>query len=706
MIKLKRDHLPLLALLAPAALLLPFLGQFPFTSQSQYTDLAITHYPNAVFLLRSLREFHQLPLWSSTILSGYPFAANPLSGIWYPFYWLCLLFPLPFGFNLLSLIHLLFGGFGMYAFLRAEKLDRGPALVGGLAFEALPRLIAHFASGHLLLVFAICWTPWLLLAAARNGCPKTNQKPSYWEAAIFGLILLADVRWAAYSGLLWFGYRLAMVAGAKDNSNEAYREAIFDVLRQAILSLLIAAPLLLPLMEYIRLSTRQGMSAESILSLSLPPARLFGLLFPSLDGNTEWTVYPGALLTLSLLWSLANTQISRRNRYWLGVVIVSLILSLGSNFPGMTFITNLPGFSLLRVPPRFVLLAGIAMVVLAAKLAQTLCCEQLLKQKEAFWSRLLIAGTIGATMVVMVGAWMTSGVFPGNFAWSAAAFALAGLLLLLRDQGKIDSSRWTIAIFCLALVDQAGIATLATRFEPASAVFSEGSQAADFLRQQPGIFRVYSPSYSLPQQTAARAGLELVNGIDPMQLASYSGFVYQASGMTYAGYDVVLPPLEPIQECCSQRHFRTDPQLLGLLNARYIVSDFDMVFKETARFGATRVYENEEVKPRAWVQPDDTAGPLQPVTQISIRPNDIDLKAEGPGLLVLSEIYYPGWQVSVDGARGNLIPAEGVLRGVRLAPGIHTVHFAFRPVPVFLGIALALAAWLSLGVYAWRQRRR
>ncbi|HEX2980540.1 MAG TPA: hypothetical protein VHO48_09775, partial [Anaerolineaceae bacterium] len=84
----------------PLVMLLPFLGQFAYPIHSSFSDLAISHYPNAVFLRRSILVYGQIPLWSGSILSGYPFAANPLSGLWYPPGWLALLFPLPFGLNL------------------------------------------------------------------------------------------------------------------------------------------------------------------------------------------------------------------------------------------------------------------------------------------------------------------------------------------------------------------------------------------------------------------------------------------------------------------------------------------------------------------------------------------------------------------------------------------------------------------------------
>jgi len=148
-------------LLIPVWIFLSGITGFPYSSNDAlYSDLVISHYPNAIFLQRSLIYDHVVPLWSPTILSGYPFAANPLAGLWYPPGWFALLFPLPLGFNITVILHILWGGLGMYNLLRRERLSHMAALFGALAFESLPKIIAHYGAGHLTLVYAL----WQILA--------------------------------------------------------------------------------------------------------------------------------------------------------------------------------------------------------------------------------------------------------------------------------------------------------------------------------------------------------------------------------------------------------------------------------------------------------------------------------------------------------------------------------------------------------------
>ena len=191
----------LLLFLVPPLVLLPSIGQFYYAPGSSFSDLAISHYPNALFLLNAIKTGQGFPWWSPSILSGYPFAADPLSGLWYPPGLLALLLPLPAGFNLIVFVHMVFSGIGTFVWLRSRGLKSWAALAGGLAFEGLPKLVAHFAAGHLTLFYAAAWTPWLLLVV-RQAAAEGGLRRGALAGACLALIFLADVRWAFYAAAL------------------------------------------------------------------------------------------------------------------------------------------------------------------------------------------------------------------------------------------------------------------------------------------------------------------------------------------------------------------------------------------------------------------------------------------------------------------------------------------------------------------------
>ncbi|MGD8627142.1 MAG: YfhO family protein, partial [Anaerolineae bacterium] len=85
----------------------------------------------------------------------------------------------------------------------------------------------------------------------------------------------------------------------------------------------------------------------------------------------------------------------------------------------------------------------------------------------------------------------------------------------------------------------------------------------------------------------------------------------------------------------------------------------------------------------------------------------VEVDLQHPGLLVLSEVWYPGWQARDGGRERPIYHVEGVLRGVYLAAGTHTVEFRYAPCSAWLGLALSGSATLGLlGYAAIRFRRR
>jgi len=75
-------------------------------------------------------------------------------------------------------------------------------------------------------------------------------------------------------------------------------------------------------------------------------------------------------------------------------------------------------------------------------------------------------------------------------------------------------------------------------------------------------------------------------------------------------------------------------------------------------------------------------------------PNHLDLttRSASAGLLVLSEVDYPGWQVKVDGQPAQVLRADTVLRAVCLPAGSHTVRFEFAPRDLMIGAVISCLA--------------
>jgi hypothetical protein len=77
------------------------------------------------------------------------------------------------------------------------------------------------------------------------------------------------------------------------------------------------------------------------------------------------------------------------------------------------------------------------------------------------------------------------------------------------------------------------------------------------------------------------------------------------------------------------------------------------------------------------------------------------------GLVVVADIYYPGWEVTVDGRRAEILRTNRAMRGVALAAGTHRLVFRYNPQSFRVGIALSLAGFAALaGLVAWGMQER
>jgi uncharacterized membrane protein (UPF0136 family) len=704
-----RKMVVVLALLLPVLVIFFHLDQFPFISDALYSDLLVSHYPNAQFVQKSILEWGQIPLWSPLILGGYPFAANPLSGIHYLPGMIALLFPLPMGFNLMVSLHLLFGGLGMYLFLRSENLSSGASLLGAVLFESMPKIFSHYGAGHLTLVYAVCWTPWLLYAERKSE----HHHRIRWllPGLVLGIIVLADIRWFAYAVILWLAYSLRnrLALGQINGMAQGWKLLLMDNwlitrVSNLIFAALIGAPVILPLLEYTRLSTRANMTTQENFILSLPPGQLFGLVYPYIGGMAEWVLYPGAAAFALALYALSMPLVRQRAGFWFILGGATLIYSLGSNIPYLSAVASLPGLDLLRVPPRMLFLTGLCFAVIAAYALQSLHWR--IEGRE--WavkdlSGLVLFGVTSFTAIFAGAVWLVVDQPQTRlqFAWGGVFMVLATGAIFLARTRKIAPAVLTGFVLLISLLDLVGVNTLSLEFRPAGIALEPENNAAAYIQAagSKSPYRVFSPSYSIPQQVAAGYGLELADGVDPLQLSAYVDFMQGATGVPAQGYSVTLPPYASGTPETDNSRYSPDPALLGLLNVRYVVAEFPLDESQLAllaRFGRVRVYQNLLELPRAWVQPSD-----QPLGEhilhepwLVTRPNWVLLKARGPGLLVLSELAYPGWQVFVNEQPEEIETVENLLRGVQLPEGEHTVKFVFHPVSVYTGWGLSLFGWL------------
>ena len=102
------------------------------------------------------------------------------------------------------------------------------------------------------------------------------------------------------------------------------------------------------------------------------------------------------------------------------------------------------------------------------------------------------------------------------------------------------------------------------------------------------------------------------------------------------------------------------------------------------------------------------------ITLKAYEPNHLvyNVTSKNGGIIVFSEVYYPGWTATVDGQQAELGRANYILRALNVKPGKHEVVLDFHPASLRKteGIAYAsygvLALILALGIFMeWKKRK-
>ncbi|GHA85654.1 YfhO family protein [Cognatilysobacter bugurensis] len=312
-------------------------------------------------------------LWTGLILSGYPVIADIQAQTLYPLRWLSPTY------NVLVVVAYVVAATGMFGLVHRLTHSRLAGLAGALTLSASGFMIGHL--GHLSIVHAAAWVPWVLwaLAALRTRC---DWAPVAGGGIAVALTLLGGHPQVSVLGLLLAGFYAVHELGVIARRDGAHRAAK-DLLRVTLLftlGIMLALPSLLATLGAASESVRGSWSVTDFNSFSHDPASLRMLAFPNLYGGhpvgpygayagpwnlTELAIYAGILPWFLTIAALLGWKRDWAPLFWVGVLVVALLLTLGSITPLGDALFRLPIVGKFRAQARYGLLAIIALGVLA-----------------------------------------------------------------------------------------------------------------------------------------------------------------------------------------------------------------------------------------------------------------------------------------------------------------------------------------------------
>lgn len=135
------------------------------------------------------------------------------------------------------------------------------------------------------------------------------------------------------------------------------------------------------------------------------------------------------------------------------------------------------------------------------------------------------------------------------------------------------------------------------------------------------------------------------------------------------------------------------------LAVSYIVEDKDKIIKKIFddKFNMRQtVILEENLWPKIKLENDTKAN----VSVINYNPNKVVLKtkADTNMLLFLSDNYFPGWHVRIDGENGKIYRADYSFRAVAVPKGSHEVIFWYYPNSFDVGLKISLVTLLGITI--------
>ncbi len=510
----------------------------PFIPQALFSDAVISHWPAAHHLRESVLEHRTFPVWQETILAGQPFAANSLNKTAYPLQWLVLLLPPTLHLNLMIVVHLGLAAWGMWRF--GCSLGFGPpvALFCTTAYVLAPKTLAHLGAGHLDILYALAWWPWLMTAVQRLIIGERSPKQMMPVAIFAALLLLSDVRLSLFAFILAAAYAL-WLAGRR------WRYLLRDLPATGIFFILTLA-VTVPLLLWRPYLSRGDLTLLGASRFALEGGHLVGLVLPPHGGNPETIAYVS--LPVLLLAGIAIVTQPRKLWFWWVALFIAALYALGNNGPLWPLLVNVLPFLLwFRVPSRTWFVVMLAACVLAGYgLQSVLATVEKLREtgevRQLVVKRLALAGGIGASLFC---GGFTLGMLdlPDTIGLGVMVIGLLlGGTLLLAFYGRLNLIQLALLLTLVLVVDLlwTGRNWLEWR-APETWLTHQTELVAALEAEQPA--RIYSPNFALHQQVAAANDLKLFYGVDPFQLTGIVEAIEQGSGISVDDYTVTLPPL-------------------------------------------------------------------------------------------------------------------------------------------------------------------
>jgi len=707
-------------------------------------DSTVYAYPIMRYGFEMLRS-GTVPLWNPFQLCGVPHLAAPYSAMFYPPNLIYLLPDTAVAMELGMLAHLIFAGWGMWAFVRLLGMPRRAAFVAALTFCASGGATVfseHPESIHA----AVCWLPatlWLIERSLRGGSlPLLGLLVAVTAQVLNGATEIVFYNLSLGAG--YAGFRLTSVGRSEGMMAAAKRGGILIACVAGGGAL--ASFQLFPTLELVGQTRRAG-------GVSIGEALLLGSYTHSQFFH-EWVSARGSAAAgvLAVTAAVLGFGVREHRRTYFFFLLVAVLTALVM-FGGWAFelFHSLPIVELFRRPNKLIYLHHFAQAMIVA---------------VAFCRVIRWSGSEGA----VVG---RSPIWGLAFAWSFVAaywlaqrgegfaYLLGAIIVFLVFASPIGPSLRRVSVLGLIALQAASLfwGNFSRSVRPIDHMnrFHAYDVLLRTISKAGSKYRVYvDPIYNDTPGLTPKQGM--ISGIRVVR--DYTALITVRNARFIEGIRSEMlwwQPGDPVNfewmDLASARFYITkkDSELERRIMALATGTDSrgDGVFIRLSQHRDAVLWLRRSALPRAYYvgsarEFSNTEALLEELSSSVFRPRyevlleadaslpadggatahgvgngssriihdqpervEIEVEADQPGYLILADSYYPGWEAAVNGEKVPIRRANYLFRAVPVRAGVSRVEFRYRPKSLRYGVFVSGASAIVIfGVFLFGIRRR
>lgn len=706
-----------------AVVTLAFFSGHLFGGQFLWEDFSEFTYPNEVFAARSFAA-GILPFWNPYTFNGMPFLADLQIGYFYPGNLLMYLFS---GGELGSwlaqlfvVLHYPIAMLGAWTLARGLGIGGWGATFAGIAYALSGILVAHMIHPNML--FHLAWFP-LIVHLFRRGVVEQSWLHALLAGLVLGLAMLSGhPQSALYIVFFLFVFTIVLlVRGDRGEGNRSLVTSALCALVPVALGAGIFAIQLLPSQELAGLSERATMSYDESLQGAMTIGQLFTLFVPKIFGVAgatqtdlpfwlrpeiyyywETAIYAGVVTLLLAAIGLAAKSLRAIGIFFGVMALLGVLYGLGDSFFVHPVLARLPLFDTFRSPARLAIYFSLGAAVLAGA-----GLERLLRADLD--ERLTRVGLVVGGIVVGIGLLTVSGILPsalgvpeqlastvkGTGVVALVIGGAAAVIVWMRLKGRIGATPTASILLLLGAVDlfAFGMTQNASDVDPQRIYQTNHDQYPMFRAQPPdSLFRLRmrdGGAMMMQRNQGPYSGIMLFEGYNPLLLERRVPPAYdpeKAFDFMNIRYSVKVDSMTGQAGIVTRQSAYPHARMLYDVRVSNTAGVLAALKDRSIDFGRTVLLEKDP-----GIRTDGTGNGTARFVRYDASELELAVRTDKPGILVLSEVWYPAWKVEVDGRPQELLQAFHSLRGIALGPGEHRVTMRYE------SDAFATGKWITIG---------